>query len=59
MEPSIDPAVETKDVLIKRFCFRNSVDVTVSQLHDKIRAGTSEVRDGFFSNQQITALAKM
>jgi SNF2 family DNA or RNA helicase len=66
----MDPAVEvqaagrihrlgqTKDVLIKRMAFRNSVDETVCQLHDKIRAGTSEVRDGFFSCQQITALAK-
>jgi SWI/SNF-related matrix-associated actin-dependent regulator of chromatin subfamily A3 len=58
MEPAIDPAAEaqmagrihrlgqTKDVLIKRFAFRQSIEATLCEMHDEIRAGRVVIADG-------------
>ena len=60
MEPQLDPSLEvqaagrihrlgqTKDVVTKRFAFRDSVDESICELHEKVRAGTTRILDGFF-----------
>jgi SWI/SNF-related matrix-associated actin-dependent regulator of chromatin subfamily A3 len=57
MEPAIDPAQEaqaagrihrlgqTKEVHIKRFAFRNSIDEAISGLHTKIKSGEIVIED--------------
>ena len=37
---------QTKDVLIKRFAFRNSLEDNIIQLHAAIKAGTITITDG-------------
>lgn len=37
---------QTKDVLIKRFAFRRSLDDAIIQLHAAIKAGSVTVTDG-------------
>lgn len=37
---------QTKDVLIKRFAFRRSLEDNIIQLHAAIEAGTVAVTDG-------------
>ena len=51
MEPALDPATEaqaagrihrlgqTREVLIKRFCFRDTIEEAVCELHSKIKSG--------------------
>ena len=55
MEPCIDPATEvqaagrihrlgqTKDVLIKRFAFRDSLDENIIKLHERMRRAATDV----------------
>ena len=57
-EPAFDPATEaqaagrirrlgqTKDVLIKRFAYRDSLDESICKLHEAIRRGEVKVVDG-------------
>jgi SWI/SNF-related matrix-associated actin-dependent regulator of chromatin subfamily A3 len=61
LQPCIDPAAEmqaagrihrlgqTKDVLVKRFAFRNSLDANIIALHAKIANGSVKIPDGFFT----------
>ena len=56
MEPALDPATEaqaagrihrlgqTREVLIKRFCFRETVEEAVCELHAKIKSGEGAAR---------------
>lgn len=37
---------QTKDVLIKRFAFRNTIEDNIIQLHGAIKAGTVKIVDG-------------
>ena len=60
MEPMLDPAVEvqaagrihrlgqTKDIFIKRYAFRDSIEEATNKLHERIKAGTIKMRDGTF-----------
>jgi hypothetical protein len=45
---SPDRLGQTRDVLVKRFCFRNSVDAAICKLHDEIRAGRIAITDNIF-----------
>jgi SNF2 family DNA or RNA helicase len=59
MEPSIDPATEIQvagrihrlgqlnDVLVRRLCFRDSIEEKVCSLHDKIKNGDAKVTPPF------------
>ena len=58
LEPALSPAAEvqmagrihrlgqTKDVLIKRLCYKNSLDMAIDNLHAQIVAGTFRLFDG-------------
>merc|ERR1719198_2085958 len=58
MEPSIDPATEIQvagrihrlgqlnDVLVRRLCFRDTVEEKVCSLHDKIKNGDAKFVNG-------------
>ena len=64
MEPCMDPATEMqvagrihrlgqgKEVLLKRFVFRNSIEENICKLHQKLQQGTSDV---LISNGKITS----
>ena len=68
MEPCLDPAHEiqcagrihrlgqTKDVLCKRYCFKESFEANVCELHDQIKAGTPAIVDSFVTHTVVTAL---
>ena len=71
MEPSLDPAMEVqaagrihrlgqdKDVLIKRFAFRGSLESNICSLHDQMKAGPSSglvVTDGMLPATAIRIL---
>jgi len=67
MEPSFDPAMEVqaagrihrlgqdKDVLIKRFAFRDSLESNICALHDKMKTGLA-VTDGVLPAAAIRIL---
>ena len=67
-EPCLDPATEvqaagrihrlgqSKEVLCRRFCFRDSVESSIVKVHEKIKAGTVKVTDKAFSREMVTAL---
>ena len=71
MEPFIDPAHElqaagrihrlgqSKEVLVKRFCFRNSFDEAVCDLHKKIKSGKTSVQNGALPADAVRALTRM
>jgi len=60
MEPMPDPAHEvqaagrihrlgqTKDVFIKRYAFRDSIEEATDKLHEAVRSGRIKIRDGRF-----------
>ena len=60
MEPMADPAQEvqaagrihrlgqTKDIFIRRYCFRDSIEEAVCAMHEQIRRGAFRVIDGKF-----------
>mmetsp|Transcript_33539 Transcript_33539/g.61289 ORF Transcript_33539/g.61289 Transcript_33539/m.61289 type:complete len:654 (-) Transcript_33539:214-2175(-) len=68
MEPSIDPAVEvqaagrihrlgqTKEVLIKRFVFKNTIEEAVCEVHSKIKAGEVAITDSLFPASMVQLL---
>lgn len=69
-EPALDPAQEvqaagrihrlgqTKEVLIKRFCFRNSIEEAVIDLHAKIKDGSVMLTDGRFPKEAVELFRK-
>jgi len=71
MEPSLDPAMEvqaagrihrlgqSKDVLIKRFAFRDSLDANICELHEQMKRGPSSgvaVTDGALPSLAVKLL---
>ena len=58
MEPSIDPGIEaqaagrihrlgqTREIFIKRYCFKGSIEECIIAVHDKMKTGEIKVRDG-------------
>lgn len=67
-EPAIEPAAEvqmagrihrlgqTKDVLIKRFLFRGSIEERIDSLHRAMRNGSVAVTNGALPREAITLL---
>ena len=63
MEPLPDPAQEvqaagrihrlgqTRDIFIKRYCFRDSIEAATVALHEKLRAGDFKICDGKFPEE--------
>ena len=43
-------------MLIKRFCFRASVEENIVKLHDDVTAGRLQIVDGFFDTQALKIL---
>ena len=68
MEPCLDPAMEvqaagrihrlgqTKPVLVKRLCYKDSIDVRILELHKQIRAGKISIVDNVFPPEAIDVL---
>ena len=58
MEPAINPATEIqcagrihrlgqlRDVLVRRFCFRDSIEEKICSLHEKIKGGSASMPNG-------------
>ena len=69
-EPCLDPATEvqaagrihrlgqSKEVLCRRFCFRDSVESCVVAVHAKLKAGTFKITDKAFSHEAVKMLCK-
>lgn len=69
MEPALDPAAEyqaagrvhrlgqTKDVMVKRFAFKNSLDSCIIKLHEKIKDGSIQIANGFFGTDAVKILS--
>lgn len=65
MEPALDPAQEaqaagrihrlgqTKEIHIKRFAFKASIDEAIASLHDKIKSGAVKLVDRFFPPEAL------
>ena len=70
LEPCFDPAEElqaagrihrlgqSKEVLCKRCCFRNSVESCTVAVHKKLKAGTIKVTDKAFPRDIVRLLCK-
>ena len=70
MEPALDPAAEaqaagrvhrlgqTKDVLIKRFAFKQSLDAQIIALHEEIKKGNIKVVDGMLPDEAMLILGR-
>ena len=70
MEPSIQPSEElqaagrihrlgqTKDVLITRFVFRDSVEEHIVKLHEAIAAGRVQMQDGMVPPNGVRLLTR-
>jgi SNF2 family DNA or RNA helicase len=68
MEPCLCPTMEvqaagrihrlgqTKDVLVKRFCYKNSIDGAIVELHKKISSGTLSIVDNLFPIEALKIL---
>ena len=69
LEPSLDPAQEhqaagrihrlgqDKEVFIKRYAFRDSIEEAVIKLHEKIKSGDIKVRNGVFPKEAVKLMA--
>jgi SNF2 family DNA or RNA helicase len=69
MEPCLDPATElqaagrvhrlgqSRSITVHRFVFRNTVEQSVGELHDKIKAGAITVANNFFTAPAVKLLA--
>ena len=44
---------QTKDVLIKRFAYRNSLDESICKLHDAVKRGDVKIVDGQIPGEGI------
>ena len=65
MEPALDPAQEaqaagrihrlgqTKEIHIKRFAFKDSIDEAIAALHDKIKSGAVKLVDREFPPEAL------
>jgi len=49
---------QTKEVLVKRFCYRNSIDASVVEMHEKMRRGKIVISNGFFPKAAIDLLLR-
>jgi len=70
MEPALDPATEVqaagrihrlgqeKDIFIKRYAFKDSIEEATSMLHEKIKTGDVKVRDGRFPPEAYSLFKK-
>ena len=52
------PPRQTRDVLIKRFCFRKTVEENIVKLHDEVKAGRIQIVDGVFDTKALKILTK-
>ena len=69
-EPAFNPAAEaqaagrihrlgqTRDVLITRFVYRNSIEANIIELHEAIRAGHVQMRDGMIPPNGVRILTR-
>lgn len=60
MEPCLDPSMElqaagrihrlgqTKEVFVKKLCYRDSIDGAIVELHKKIKSGKVSIVDNLF-----------
>lgn len=48
---------QTKDVLVKRLCYRNSIDGAINELHKKLKAGAIEIADNALPCTALNILA--
>jgi len=56
---STDPVLAVScQVLIKRFCFRNSIEEAVVDLHAKIKDGSVKLVDGKFPKEAVELFRK-
>ena len=46
-----------RDVLVKRFVFRNSVEESVVELHGRVKAGAAAISDAHFPADLVALLA--
>ena len=70
MEPTLDPAQEAqaagrihrlgqdKEIFIKRYAFKSSIEEAVIKLHEKIKDGTIKIRDGVFPQEAIKLMSQ-
>jgi len=70
MEPCLDPSMElqaagrihrlgqTKDVLVKKLCYKNSIDGAVAEIHKKISSGALSIVDNVFPVAALKILQK-
>jgi SWI/SNF-related matrix-associated actin-dependent regulator of chromatin subfamily A3 len=68
MEPAINPAVEIqcagrihrlgqlRDVLVRRFCFRDTIEEKICSLHEKIADGDASVPNGMVPKEVVQSL---
>ncbi len=68
MEPCLDPSMEvqaagrihrlgqTKDVFMKRFCYKDSIDGAIVELHKRIKSGSLSIVDNTFPVQALSLL---
>jgi SNF2 family DNA or RNA helicase len=68
LEPCFDPSVElqaagrihrlgqNKEVLCKRFCFRNSVESCIVKVHEKLKSGAFKITDKAFTKAIVKEL---
>lgn len=70
MEPCLDPTMEvqaagrihrlgqTRPVLVKRLCYKDSIDARIVELHGAIRSGAISIVDNVFPAAAIDMLDK-
>ena len=49
---------QSKEVLIKKFAFRNSIDENIVVLHERIRSGQIAISNGIIPPRGIRLLGK-
>ena len=67
-EPCLDPSMEmqaagrihrlgqTKDVLVKRLVYRNTIEASILKLHEEIKAGRLRIVDHKWPNEGLKTL---
>ena len=45
-------------MLIKRFCFRKTVEENICKLHEEVKAGRIQIVGGFFDTKALKILTK-
>ena len=70
MEPCLDPGHEvqcagrihrlgqTKRVLCKRYCVKDTFESAVCLFHDQVKAGTNSISNGFVSAKLVKEIIK-